>query len=120
MEKPCFVTHDEFDTNTMEVLKALINLFMAHVYTSSHLLLIRVRAGAFAVLTVRALTHVAIICFQERLGNNIALKHLSVNVLLPGPTTIDQLKHNITDDSTTIALEYDPPEVYLILDGCNL
>lgn len=50
---------------------------------------------------------------DKALGANIRLKRLTIDILLPGPTTTDQIKAVISDDGRTCHFTYRPPATYL-------
>lgn len=50
---------------------------------------------------------------EEQLGGNIRLKRLTIDVLLPGPTTLDQIKAIVSDDGKVLHFTYRPPRTYL-------
>lgn len=57
--------------------------------------------------------HKAIPPEEEQLGANIRLKRLTIDVLLPGPTSLSQIRALISDDGKTCHFTYRPPTTYL-------
>jgi hypothetical protein len=47
------------------------------------------------------------------LGNNEHLHRLTLDVLLPGPTALEQVEVMVPDDGNKIVLKYTPPMTYL-------
>lgn len=46
-------------------------------------------------------------------GTNVRYHRLTLDVLLPGPTSLDQMEVDIIDDGKKIQLKYKPPQTYL-------
>ena len=50
---------------------------------------------------------------EVQLRSNIRLKRLSVDVLLPGPTTLSQIEAQVLESQNKIRIKYKPPDTYL-------
>lgn len=57
--------------------------------------------------------HEAIPADDERNNFNVRLKRLSVDILLPGATHLEQVRLAVSDDGTTLHFTYRPPSTYL-------
>ena len=57
--------------------------------------------------------HEAIDANEEMSGNSLRLKRLTIDILLPGPTILDQLKAVVSADGKTLHFTYKPPMTYL-------
>lgn len=55
----------------------------------------------------------AILPEDERLCANIRLRRLTIDILLPGPTTLEQIRAIISTDGKVVNLTYRPPRTYL-------
>lgn len=55
----------------------------------------------------------AILLEQERLGSNICLKRLSIDIFLPGLMTLKQVRAVVSDDGKTCHFRYCLQETYL-------
>lgn len=60
--------------------------------------------------------HEAIAPREEETGGNIRLKRLTIDLLLPGPTTLEQIKAIISEDGKVLHFTYRPPKTYLSND----
>lgn len=53
---------------------------------------------------------------EEREGGNIRLKRLTIDLLLPGPTTLAQIRAVVSEDGRVVHFTYRPPQTYLSHD----